>query len=366
MAENKGKTIEELKDKVHLGLDVLSDEELAVLFEDAEGILQEAPTTPQPTPDPSIAPASAEVTPPVTETPKGQADLLNLVPEKFREKDEAASLTKMIKALQEQEATLTQKSQEVSQLQNVVQELSRKPREEYRPTSQVPQPAAQPTRTPEPEVEMDDLGFLDAPVANTKAIALQVATKVAEEVARRISVEHLKDYDTFALRRTTFDKFRSEHPDFDTIRTEFSEACRMHPEWDNDVTGLPKLYDLAKILVKAKGVTPAVTPAQSSPAIDIERLTAEITAKVEAGAVEKAKQAIKEEILRRKAAAGIVSTSPASTSTERVAASSRTVPLTPEEKTFQDMMDSGPKGLSKVLSPYEPSLSVERAARPAA
>jgi hypothetical protein len=356
MANDKGRTIEELKDKVHSGLDTLSDEDLAVLFAEAEQVAQ---VTPQPDPTTSVAPASAEPTPPVVEAPKGQAILMDLVPEKFREKDDAASLTKMIKALQEQETALTQKSQEVSQLQNVVQELSRKPREEYR----APQPTAQPTaqpKTPEPEVEVDDLGFLDSPVANAKAIATQVAKQVAEEVARRVSVEQIRDYDTFTLRRTTFDQFRKDHPDFDTVKAEFSEACRIHPEWDNDINGLPKLYDLAKTLAKARNVAPAVTPAQPAPVIDIEKLTAEITARVEAQAVEKAKQAILEEIKKRRAAAGIISTSPATNPADRVTPSTRTVPLTPGEKTLQDMLDSGPKGLD-VLNPYNPSLSVERA-----
>lgn len=357
MANDKGKTIEQLKEKVHSGLDVLSDEELAVLFADAEAVVLETPT--QPEPNPSVAPASVETTPPVVEAPKGQASLMNLVPDKFKEKDEAASLTKMIKALQEQETMLTQKSQEVSQLQNVVQELSRKPRDEYRPPQSKTQPAVQPT-TPEPVVEVDDLGFLDSPVANSRAIAKQVAMQVAEEIARRVSVEQIRDYDTFSLRRTTFDKFRADHSDFDTIRAEFSEACRLHPEWDNDINGLPKLYDLAKTLAKARNVAPAVTSAQPSPAIDIEKLKAEIRAEVEASSYEKAKQAIKDEIMRRKAAAGIVSNSSVTTPADRVTPSTRTVPLTPGEKTLQDMLDSGPKGLD-VLNPYNPSLSVERA-----
>jgi hypothetical protein len=362
MGNDKGKTIEQLKDKVHSGLDVLSDEELAILFEDAEAVAL-APTEPvQPEPTPSTAPAPAEPAPPAGEPVKGQADLMNLVPDKFKEKDEAASLTKMIKALQEQETMLTQKSQEVSQLQNVVQELSRKPRDEYRPPQTKTQPAAQPT-TPEPIVEVDDLGFLDAPVANTRAIATQVAKQVAEEIARRVSVEQLRDYDTFTLRRTTFDKFRADHSDFETIRAEFSEACKLHPEWDNDINGLPKLYDLAKTLVKARNVAPAVTPAQPSPVIDIEKLKAEIRAEVEASSYEKAKQAIKDEITRRRAAAGIVSTQSGVTPVDRVTPSSRTVALTPEEKTFQDMVDSGPQGL-KELSPYGTPLSVERATTP--
>jgi len=372
MANDKGRTIEQLKDKVHSGLDVLSDDDLATLFEDAERVVQEpTPTTTEPQTTPSVAPASAEPAPPAGEPPKGQANLVDLLPEKFKDKDDAASLQKMLKALQEQETLLTQKSQEVSQLQNVVQELSRKPREEFRaPQTTTPQPAVQPTRQEPTEPEIDDLGFLDAPVVNSRAIARAVATQVAEEVARRVAVEQLRDYDTFTLRRSTFEKFRAEHSDFEQIRPEFSEACKLHPEWDNDVNGLPKLYEFAKTLAKARATQqptgqPVVTAPQSTPGIDIEKLKAEIRAEVEATAVEKAKQAILEEVKRRRAASGIVSTSPSSTPADRVAPANRTVPLTPAEKTIQDMIDSGPQGLSKVLSPYEASLSLLRASNQA-
>lgn len=359
MADEYGKSkIEQLKDKVHSGLDLLSEEELNVLFKDAENLVQ---TTPQPAQatTPSVAPASVNTAPPAVETPKGQADLINLVPEKFRDKDEAASLAKMIKAMQEQEALLTQKSQEVSQLSNVVQELSRRPREEYNVPQQAQQRQPAAPAKEEPEVEIDDLGFLDSPVANAKIIAEAVAKKIAEEVARRVSVEQIRDYDTFTLRRTTFERFRADHPDFDTIRNEFSEACRLHPEWDNDINGLPKLYDLAKTLAKARNVAPAVTPAQPALAVDVEKLKAEIKAEVEAEAVNKAYSRLKEEILRRKAAAGIVSTSSTSTPQERVTHVEKTVPLTPADKTFQDMLDSGPKTLDKSLGPYGDILTLQ-------
>ena len=337
MAE-KGKTIDELKEKVHSGLDLLSDEELSLLFEDAERVTQGTPTEPQTTQtQPSVAPVTAEVVPPTTETPKGQADLMNLMPEKFRDKDEAASLTKMTRALQDTEAELTRRSQELSQLQNVVQELSRKPREEYRPPQT--QQAVQPTKVPEPEVEIDDMSFLDSPVNSTAAIARKVAKEVAEEVSRRVSVEQIRDYDTFSARRTTFEKFKADHSDFDNFKSEFAEACRLHPEWDNDISGLPKLYDFAKTLAKARGTTSTSTNVS---AIDIEALTAKIRGEVEASSYEKAKQSITEEIKRRKAAAGIMSSS-STTAQEKSAAQARTVPLTPEEAEFDAMMRSGPK-----------------------
>lgn len=203
MAEQQ-KSIEQLRDKVHSGLELLSDDELALLFADTEQTAQSTPTPTQPTTEPSTAPAPAEPAPPAGETVKGQANLVDLMPEKFRDKDEAASLQKMLKAMQEQESELTRKSQELSQLQNVVQELSR-PREEYKPPQRVaPQPAAQPVKAPEPEVEVDDLTFLDSPVANAKAIAEAAARRIVEEVSRRVSVEQIRDYDTFSLRRTTF------------------------------------------------------------------------------------------------------------------------------------------------------------------
>lgn len=365
MAEQQ-KSIEQLRDKVHSGLELLSDQELALLFADTEQIAQDAPIPTQQTNEPSTAPAPAEPTPPVGEPVKGQANLVDLMPEKFRDKDEAASLQKMLKAMQEQESELTRKSQELSQLQNVVQELSR-PREEYKPQHRpAPQPAAQPVKAPEPEVEVDDLTFLDSPVANAKAIAEATARRVVEEVSRRVSVEQIRDYDTFSLRRTTFEKFRADHADFDTLRAEFAEACRIHPEWDNDIQGLPKLYDFAKTLAKARGVATNVTvstiPVTPAPAVDVEKLRAQIIAEVEASSYAKAKQAILDEIKKRQAAAGIVSSTPWTTAADRVTPQPRTTPLTEEEKTIQAMLDSGPAGL-RDLNPYNPSLSIQRASQ---
>jgi len=366
MGNEQGKSIEQLRDKVHSGLELLSDQELALLFADTEQIAQDAPIPTQPTIEPSTAPAPAESAPPAEETVQGQANLVDLMPEKFRDKDEAASLQKMLKAMQEQESELTRKSQELSQLQNVVQELSR-PREEYQPKQQVTsQPAGQPVKAAELEVEVDDLTFLDSPVANSKAIAEAAARKVVEEVSRRVSVEQIRDYDTFSLRRSTFEKFRSDHKDFDSIRAEFAEACRIHPEWDNDIQGLPKLYDFAKTLAKARGVTtdatPSTIPVPATPAVDMAALRAQIIAEVEASSYVKARQAITDEIVKRKAAAGIVATTPWQTPEQRVTLQARTTPLTPEEQAIKDMVDSGPAGL-RALNPYDPSLSIQRASQ---
>ena len=362
MANEKDRSIEQLKEKVHSGLELLSDEDLAMLFQDAEQVAQADPTEQQRNTEPSNAPAPVEPAPPVGETAKGQANLMNLMPEKFKDKDEAASLQKMLKAMQEQESELTRKSQELSQLQNVVQELSRPteiPRYQPAPQPQRQAPEAQPQGVTVPEV--DDLSFLDSPVTNSRAIAEAVARQVAEEVARRISTEHIRDYDTFSMRRSTFERFRSEHLDFDNLKAEFSEACRLHPEWDNDINGLPRLYELAKTLATARrSGQPSTIGGQNMQNIDVEKLKAEIRAEVEASSFDKAKQAIKEEITKRKAASGILSTNSSTTPQDRSAPSTRKIPLTREEQIMQDMIESGPKTID-ILSPWHPSLSVERA-----
>lgn len=359
MGNESPKSIEQLRDKVHSGLELLSDEELNVLFQDAEQITQGTPTTPQETPiEPSVAPVKVEAAPLAAEPSKGQADLMSLVPEKFRDKDEAASLAKMTKALQDSEAELTRRSQELSQLHNVVQELSRKPREEYQSRQSV---MTTPTKTvEEPEVEIDDMSFLDSPAQS----AIKIAKKVAEEVARRVSIEQIKEYDTFATRRRTFESFLMDHKDFNNYRVEFAEACRLHPEWDNDINGLPKLYDLAKQIAAARAMTPTQQPGTpqtlQTPVIDVEKLKAEIKAEVEASSFEKARQAILEEIKRRKAAGGTIPSGPSSLPQDRITSSSRTVPLTEEEKIFKDMMDAGPQNL-KELGPYADILNLTRA-----
>jgi len=363
MANEKDRSIEQLKEKVHSGLELLSDEDLTMLFQDAEQVAQATPTEQQATNNTSNAPKPAEPTPPVEETVKGQANLMNLMPEKFKDKDDAASLQKMLKAMQEQESELTRKSQELSQLQNVVHELSR-PSEAPRHMPQQPQKVQPESQTQEVIMpEVDDLSFLDSPVTNSRAIAEAVARQVAEEVSRRISTEHIRDYDTFSMRRSTFERFRSEHPDFDNLKAEFSEACRLHPEWDNDINGLPRLYTLAKTLATARGSgQSSTTGVQNQQNIDVEKLKAEIRAEVEASSFEKAKQAIKEEITRRKAASGILSTNSSTTPQDRSAPSTRKLPLTKEEQIMQDMIESGPKTID-ILSPWNPSLSVERASK---
>lgn len=335
MAEKKKGTLQELTERVHGGLELLSDQDLAVLFEEAGGELQNEPITEEPK-EPSVAPAPAEPAPPAGEPAKGQADLMNLVPEKFRDKDEAASLNKMVKALQEAEASLTQKSQELSQLQNVVQELSTKPSQPV-PTYQPMYPKTEPKKG-EPEPEIDDASFFENAVENSR--------RIAREEARKATVEGLREYDTFSIRRNTLERFKVDHPDFDNYRNEFVEACRMHPEWDNDLSALPKLYEAARAIAQARArvINPQPQP-QSQPVIDVEKLKAEIRAELEASSYDKARQDILNEINRRKAATGIISSTSAVTPQDRINAPGKTREMTAEEKILDEMMKSGPKAL---------------------
>lgn len=349
-----GSKLEQIREKVHSGLDLLSDEDLAAFFEEAEReALGQIPTeeATQTQTQPSVAPVKVESTPPVEEPSKGQAGLMDLLPDKFKDKDEAAALSKMVKALQELESENTRKSQELSQLSNVVQELSKAPvrREEYAPTArQVPKQA-------EPEEDdVDDSIFFDKPTESTK--------RVFQKEFKKAIVDALHEYDTFALRRDTLARFKESHPDFDSLRNEIVEVCRIHPEWDNDLNGLPKIYDAAKALASARNIALNVNKPASAitPAVDVEKLKAELKAELESSSFEKAKQAIIEEIKRRKAAAGIISSSRTSTPQERVNPQPTTTPLTEEEKIFKAMMDSGPQTL-RDLGQYGDILTLPKA-----
>ncbi len=318
MVEEKKKDLQELTDRVHSGLDTLSDADLNLLFEEAEK--QVAPTPPI-TPDPqqvSPAPTTVEPTPPVGESDKGQADLLNALPEQFRDKDVAASVHKMSDAFTSLQAKSTQDSQELSELRRMVSDLTNR-------KGAIPNPTV--TETPKVE-EVDDTDFFDKPGENSKKIAKQVFGEL------------IREYDTFIVRRDALNRFKSTHSDFDTFQAEILEACKVHPEWDNDITALPRIYEAAKSLAadKARRVNPA-------PTINVEELTAKIRAEVEAGAVDKARQSILEEIRKRKAAAGITSSTSPTDPATRLQAQTKTTPMTSEEKTFDDMMRSGPKGL---------------------
>jgi Holliday junction resolvase RusA-like endonuclease len=261
------------------------------------------------------------------------------VPEKFRGSDEAATLDKMLKALQDAETALTQSNQERSQLQNIVQDLSKRPREEFRPQTQTTQTAATVVKKEESEEEIDDATFFDKPVELSRKIAAQVAREIAREEATK-TVQH---YDTFATRRSVLERFKETHPDFDNFRSEVVEVCRMHPEWDNDLNGLPKIYEAAKTLAIAKAK--AVSTSSPQVNINVEELKAQIKAEVEAEAFNKAKQAIIDEVKKRKAASGILSSTNTATSSDRASSGSKTTEMSPEDKILDEMLKSGPKSL---------------------
>src|SRR3972149_6915172 len=99
---NTGSTLEQIREKVHSGLELISDADLASFFEEAEREAQGQTQRQEPTQiEPSVAPVKVEPTTPVEEASKGQAGLMDLVPDKFKDKDDAAALSKMVRALQE-------------------------------------------------------------------------------------------------------------------------------------------------------------------------------------------------------------------------------------------------------------------------
>jgi hypothetical protein len=264
------------------------------------------------------------------------------VPEKFRGQDEAATLDKMLKALQDAESALTQSNQERSQLQTIVSDLTRRPREEYRPQVQTQnQPE---TKKEDPEEDLDDSAYFDSPVQNTLKLIDKRLEKRGREIAREESTKTVQHYDTFATRRAVLERFKETHSDFDNFKNEIVEVCRMHPEWDNDLNGLPKIYEAAKTLAIAKAQSLTRPTNTSNQTVDVDKLRAEIKAEVEASAVEKARQGILDEIRRRRAASGILSSNATNVS-DRVNSPGKTAPLSPEDTVLDEMIKSGPKSL---------------------
>jgi len=329
MAENnKGKTLQQLADKAHSGLGGLaSDADLALLFEDElakQEVEQPVKTEEQPK-ETQPAPPSAE--PAQTgEVEKGQADLLNLIPDKFKSENATESIAKMAKALSELEAEYTRKSQDLSQLQALVQELSR--------AKAAPQSVQQePTNfQSEEQLDIDDSAFFEKPIEATS----KVARLEARREAAKLIQQALAAYEQYSSRKMEIEKFRAAHPDFDNFRGEMLEVLREHPEWEQDITALPRIYEAAKqrAALKLQAVSPQITPDT------LEKLKSEWMQE----AIKKVHESILEEARKRRAASGMLGGT-STTVAQRVVEQPKEQPKSYEEQLFEDILASGPKKL---------------------
>jgi len=116
------------------------------------------------------------------------------------------------------------------------------------------------------------------------------------------------------------------------------------PQLNKDPNALPKIYDLAKQRAAKQGEELRASLGLN----EVEALRKEIQdLKAQSGlTIEQAKAKLLEEIKRRRSAQGTLSGSPAVSQDSRTTTAQRTVPLSEEDKIFEDMLNSGPQKLS--------------------
>jgi len=344
MTDKKRMTVQELADAIHQGLDV-PDEDLAVLFDDPSATqTQPSPgtqgqtTTVAPTPQ---APTDVSAPPAPTPTTGQPNEFLNILPEKFRgETDPKNAVSKLAQSYGEVESELSRNRQELSQLKDYVQRMLAG----QQPTQQPTQSAAQPTQSGLPEMpelpkqdgEEDDISFLEKPRAEARKEALRVLMNEGPKIMAHM----LNRYDTIKTRQVIVDEFKKTHPDFDMYRDEMMVVFRENPWLDQDITQLPRAYEMAKdkFAAKQRGVSPTTPAAQthSQPAVDVNALRASIKAE------------LLEEVRKRRAAGGVTGGSAPVTPQQRSNENPRQQPATEEDRIWEDMMNSGPAAMKLV------------------
>jgi hypothetical protein len=326
MTSNKRKTLDELQERIHQGLDV-SDDDLQVLFAGEEP----APAAPQTVDPATTAPAAAIVQAPdpnaAPAAPStGEPDLLAVMPDKFKSKDAKESISKLVQSYAELEARLAKQGDELAKARQALQEPEARPARA--PVREVPpQPSVQPVP------EEDEMSFLDKPRSESRKEAAQVFW------------QGIQAYDLWKTRTDYINRFRSEHSDFDNYRNEIAEILSQRPDLNQDFGSLPAVYQMAKDLFN-KRVQSAIP---TTPQVNVEELEAKLRAKLDAEYQEREKAMIGKilEGVRKRTAAGGISTSgnPPVNPADRAGNPPKTTPQTPEEKDFQDMLNAGPRRL---------------------
>lgn len=340
MPDKPRMTVQELTDAIHQGLDV-SDDDLAVLFDEApvtagqpspgtQGQTAPAAPTPQAPTVPVAPPAPA----PTTGQPN---ELMNILPEKFRgESDPNKAVSKLAQSYGEVESELSRNRQELSQLKDYVQKMLNQGQPAHQPTQPVAQPQGGLPELPElpkQDGEEDDISFLEKPRAESRKEALRILMSEGPKIMAHM----LTRYDTIKTRQVLVDEFKKTHQDFDLYREELMQVFRENPWLDQDISQLPRAYDMAKdkFAAKQRGSSPtSTTTAQpQTQVVDVAALKAEIKAELLEG------------IRKRRAAGGVTGGSAPVTPQSRTDANPRQQPQTEEDKIWDDMMNSGPANM---------------------
>lgn len=312
----------------------ITPEQLKALIEAEQGKAPAAQPTPQAAAEPASAPApQAPVGQPAApaEPTLGQPNFLDLIPEKFREKDVPTSLGKITKSYSELEAELKKQKDEAANLNKLVQSFMAK-EPTYAPT-----PVAPPMVPAPGGEEVDDASFFERPTDSVKKIAAQMAA--AQIIAYHVQQERQKYVEAFKL----------QQPDFDRYREDMLAVLKARPDLDRDERNLPLVYELAKQRYAARlnamrtdlGIQSQLPPQQpqaQQPNVDVEAVTK--------AAYLKARDDILAEIEARRRASGIQGAAPAVSPESRVQPRVMEKEASPEDQIIQEMLNSGPRKLT--------------------
>jgi hypothetical protein len=328
MTTKPAKSLEDLaKEVIDTQQGLSSLDALNVLFSPPSSQGDGDPQQPvvEPTPAPTAVAPTANVPPTAAEPPKGEPDVLKLVPDKFRDKDVQSSVEKMTKSYTELEAQLKREQDEKANMQRILDSLAA-PRPVHSPQIQVPQ-----------DDDVDDAAFFERP---KESVA---------KMAERIAAQKVLQYHADMEKARFIEGFRVTHPEFDQLRPEIMEVLAARPDLDRDQRNLPIVFEMAR-QVKARKLAdlraslgiqplqpaPPYAPGPANPAqgpVDREQLKAELL------------EAIKAELSKRRAASGIQGGSTPVNPSDRMNQPPNQKPLTPEDMILKEMMESGPKKL---------------------
>ncbi len=324
------KTIQDLEKQVQdTGMGLHDPKQLAALFGSVGTNAQPAP--PQQTPvEPATAPIppSAPAVPPVEPVPLApvppaepvriEPNILELLPEKFRDKDAATSIQKITKSYSDIEAELQKQKDELAQMNKLVQSLS-----QTSPAPHIPAAAA-----PGIGDDVDDTQVWEKP----KESVIKLASKVA--AAQILAYHELQE------RVKYVEAFKQGHPDFDSYKEDMMVILRSRPDLDRDYHNLPAVYEASKArysqrLTEMKSKMGLETPTPAQPSINMEE--------IERRAYEKARKAIEDEFAKRQAASGIMGSGTPVSPDVRVTPAPPAKPKSVADQVIEDMLASGPK-----------------------
>lgn len=326
------KTLDELAKKVIDSQEgLVSTADLEALFSD--GIVTPVPTIVQsaagPVPSPTITAPSSSASPlPPGEPVKEEPAISEFIPEKFRDKDPKVAMQKWHKSYSDLESELARQKDEMSNLNKIVKTLSEP---ELKPITTTTQPITQTT-----DDDVEDSTFFDKPKEATSKIAAKIAAQTVLQ------------YHNVMERARKVQEFRGVHKDFDELRSEMTDILKARPDLDQNVDNLPYVYDTAKKMRTKKleqmrealGIPMPVTLQPVVPEPVITTVTAEQMIEIEKKAFDKAKEALLEEIKRRRVASGNLGGT-TTTPSERILPTTTTKPKSDEDVIMDEMLAAG-------------------------